>query len=169
VRSLAQPPFFIRRARRALSRACGLGIAFITTALFACDDGTSSGSTGPNPNPDIEGLWSYRASVTNGSIVVTCNQNGTMSLIQTDTTFKGTSSASATCSTPTGYFTDDRDGDITNGVIDGANFSFTDPGGCVFEGTAYGDPVNQLKGTVTCPYSSSSGNYSLTGTWSSAR
>ena len=141
-------------------------IAGALVTVAAC----SSSSTGPTATPDIAGTWALGGSVSNASIQITCNLQGTATLQESGSNFSGNVSGSTTtCTGPGGTVVASADGPITGGQITGSTVTYNDGQGCAYTGTVTGTPSNRIQGPVTCQLAEAGQTYTFTGTWTASR
>lgn len=134
--------------------------------LMACG---GDKSTAPKPL-NIGGNWNYSESFNSSAAGISCNDQGTVLISQSGTTFTGTVTAvSGACTDQFGNGVPNT-GTITisGGQIDGSQISFQTPS-CQYNATVSGNPSNALTGTKTCNIALSGTNYMFTGQFQASR
>src|SRR4051812_38399490 len=132
--------------------------------LWAC--GGDGGPADPGNGPDLQDSWAFAESYADGAHTVSCIDEGTFYLIQTNGTFTGQASQAGTCQTPAGTQDNSGTADITAGRVSSAGVSFTF-GGCDYQGTLFGS--DSLAGTVMCRATIGAQIIRLDGTWSALK
>jgi hypothetical protein len=141
-----------------------LSLVAAAAALFAgCGD-----STGP---VTLGGSWSFTDAISNNQLATSCQSSASIDLTQNGNTFNGSvATGSSTCSSGTSSNTSAIDGSLFGaGQISGTSISFTDDGGCTYNGTVSGNPVNRMSGDESCVVALSGTNYTFTGNWQASR
>jgi hypothetical protein len=140
--------------------------AGVTVSVLAACGGES---TGPNSTANIGGTWQVVASISNAGLQLSCTASGVVSVSESGQNFTGqVSGSSETCTGPGGSISDTIDGPLTGGQISGSSVSYSD-GDCTYTGSMTGDPVNLIKGPVSCTIPIQGQNYQFTGTWQISR
>jgi hypothetical protein len=133
-------------------------------ALAACTDATGLGRV-----PSVGGDWQLHTLTSNSELGVTCEADGTVSIVQRGTNFTGqVTESSETCSGPGGIAYGSVDGAMLGGQIVGSELSYADES-CDYVGTVSGTPANRVVGEMSCTVVLPSGTYVLAGTWRLSR
>lgn len=152
----------LQRCRVSLNIVCALAIT------SACSELSS-----PERIPSVAGTWDDLVfEADNAVLAVSCDGSGSVIISQQGSTFSGDGDGSVACSTPVGLLEGEGDVRVTNGLIDGTRvaFRFTLAGGtCDASGTASGDPVSDMAGTISCSITESGQTVVVTGTWQASR
>jgi hypothetical protein len=124
-------------------RGWGIAVAAVlAVCLPACGANVSSPSALP-----VGGAWAYQQVVDGGG--AQCGEGGHVTLTQAGTTLSGSFSARGGCDTASAALDFLRSGGVEAGAVDGTSVRFT-LGVCRYEGTAVGEPVSQIGGSVRC-------------------
>jgi hypothetical protein len=137
-----------------------LALASVLALSSAC--GGDGGPADPGDGPDLQDSWAFAESYADGAHAVSCLDEGTFYLIQSNGRFTGQATQAGTCQTPSGTQDNSGTADITAGRVTGAGVTFTF-GGCDYQGTLFGS--DSLAGTVTCRTTSGAQIVRLDGTW----
>lgn len=148
---------------RAVRRLCVIGLALVAVGC--------GGSTEPSGPANIAGIWTFTDAISNSQLSASCNTTASANVIQSGSTFTGTTvSGTQTCTVGTQVTTGSVAGTTFNGgQINGSSVSFIDSGGCSYTGTLSGNPANRMSGNETCSVAISGTNYQFTGTWQASR
>ncbi|HUL69545.1 MAG TPA: hypothetical protein VLT17_04815 [Gemmatimonadales bacterium] len=142
-------------------RAGTLGAALICAGLLACG---GDGGAGPNPTPGpATGIWSYFENIGNTALQVTCTDQGTLQITQSNASFRADVNQSGSCTGPGGIADNSGTASIT-GTISGSSITFA-IAGCNYTGTLYGSPIDSAAGTTSCPVTVNNQPYQITGPW----
>lgn len=137
----------------------------IIGSLLACGGG--DGGTGPGLL-SISGVWTYGETLNDQVHGISCNDEGTLNLGQSGSTFTGSFSQTGTCTGPGGSVDNSGSGSISGGQISGNNVSFRSPD-CQYQGTLSGNPPNGVTGSVSCSVQDGGETFNFTGNWQASR
>ena len=130
--------------------------------VVACSDDGSD----PNEPVDIQGSWTFTASVSNSELDITCEASGGLSITQSGDQFSGTvSNGEGTCTSPAGPLSFDPSGAIGGGTItDEDQIEFSDDF-CTYTGQATGNPATEVQGDASCVFNIGGQDIPMEGTW----
>jgi alpha-tubulin suppressor-like RCC1 family protein len=137
-----------------------LGTLSVLGFLLACGGGDATGPAALN----VAGVWNFSETLHDPVHGVTCNDQGTLDIGQSGSTFTGSFSQTGTCTGPGGPVDNSGSGSISGGQISGNNVSFRSSP-CQYQGTLSGQPPNRITGSASC----SSQPFNFTGNWQAAR
>lgn len=142
-------------------RAASLAGALGSLLLAGCGS-----STAPAP-PALSGPYAFEVNVTERRDELRCHVGGTVEFTQVGESFSGSGSGVATCSGLGTEFTREErprlEGRLTGNAV---RMEFTILGSpCEAVGSARGDPVDTLSGTVRCTFAIGERIYTLDGRW----
>ena len=139
--------------------------ALLTAGLPACGNDIV-GPHGDQSEEVLSGSWAFTSNLSVSDYGVTADSDADLQIRHAEgqSTITGTYTGSATWTGPGGTITEQTSGGI-QGSYSGNRVSFTDDGGCVFEGSA-STGSGRMQGTVKCPdYEGSD----VSGSWTATR
>lgn len=142
----------------------------LVSGLVVASLGCGGDGTGPSVL-SLAGTWTYSESFSSQAPNqgISCNNTGTINLVQSGSTFTGNFNQTGLCTGPGGSEDNSGSGSVTGGQINGSQVSFQVPF-CQYQGTASGgSPPNRLNGTSFCTIQISGVNVNFAGTWQASR
>lgn len=141
-------------------------------AAFLVGVGTAACGGGDGTGPSLlslAGVWNYSETLTDQPHSISCNDAGTISVTQSNSTFTGTFTQTGLCTGPGGSVDNSGSGAVTGGQISGSNVSFQVPF-CQYQGSlSGGNPPNRMTGTLSCSFQEAGVTYNFSGTWQASR
>lgn len=148
-----------------MSRASSL--ALVVGFLYACGGDGDGGPAAPSV-PNIAGIWNYSETLTDAVHSISCNDTGTLNILQSGSTFTGTYSQTGVCSGPGGAIDNSGSGTVSGGQISGNSVSFfTDF--CQYQGTLSGSPPNRATGGGSCTFQEAGVTFNFAISWQASR
>ena len=146
-------------------RAASLAGALGSLLLAGCGS-----STAPAP-PALSGPYAFEVNITERRDEFRCHSGGTVEFTQDGESFSGSARGTVTCSGLGTEFTLEETSRLTGRLTGNAvRMEFSILGSpCEAVGSARGDPVDTLSGTVRCTFAIEARIYTLDGRWEAAR
>ena len=120
----------------------------------------------------IGGQWTFTETYADDALGVICNNSADVTIVQSGTTFTGTSDQTGTCTDAEGPYDNSWVLHLQNGQIVGNNATWDDDGApeCDYTGVITGTPTtNRIAGVVQCIGTVDGVAYNLQGTWELTR
>ncbi len=138
----------------------------ILVLLVSCGGGDSPSA--PDV-PNITGTWQFTETYGNTALGLSCNNGGSLNLIQSSGNVTGIFTQEGMCiDSNLNIFDNSGSGSVSGGQISGTNLSFV-AGGCTYNGSVSGNPANLVSGSIICALAIGGMNFDLTGSWTASR
>ena len=149
-----------------------LGVDDGTATITATAEGQIGAAEITVASADISGAWVIDETFSDATLGLSCTDHQEVTLVQTGSTFTGTSNQTGSCTiTDSGEFDNSGTFDITDGRIQGSTVFFGQSGTppCGYDGTAPGTPPASMSGIVSCRGPVGEAVVDAAGTWEAAR
>jgi hypothetical protein len=136
----------------------------LIVALLTCGKDATAPDE-PGPPTDVAGTWTYYEILENTQQHITCFDQGTIAIAQTEADLTGTVTQFGSCDVPGGSVDNSGTASISGNVgASTVRFAFA---GCAYHGDLFNTPRDSARGTVDCNANLGApfGRIELTGTW----